>query len=162
MRIGIGYDIHRLIPTVKCESIQLGGIQIPCYYRIQAHSDGDVLLHALTDACLGALALGDIGQWFPDTASENQDRPSIDFLKSALAEIKRLGFRVYQVDANLFLEEPKVSPHTDTIRSYLAQALNTELSLVSVKAKTMEGLGPIGERRALAAQVVVQLKELAS
>jgi len=162
MRIGNGYDIHRLIPTLKMESIPLGGIAIPCYYRVQAHSDGDVLLHALTDACLGALALGDIGQWFPDSSPENQDRNSLDFLRITLEEVRRLGFKVVQMDATVFLEEPKLSPFSDTIRRNLASSLSLELSQVSLKAKTMEGLGPIGERKALAAQVVVLLEELKS
>lgn len=160
MRIGIGYDIHRLIPTVKLESIPIGGISIPCYYRVQAHSDGDVLTHALIDACLGALSLGDIGQWFPDSAPENQDRPSLEFLKPVQQEISKLGYRVKQVDSILFLEEPKLAPHSDDIRRSLASALGIELSDISVKAKTMEGLGPVGERKALSAQVIVQLQEL--
>lgn len=160
MRIGSGYDIHRLIPTVKLESIPLGGILIPCFFRVQAHSDGDVLLHALTDACLGALALGDIGQWFPDSAPENQNRQSIDFLRITLEEVKRLGFRVSQMDATVFLEEPKLASFNDPIRRNLATALEVELSQVGLKAKTMEGLGMIGERRALSAQVVVLLEEL--
>jgi len=145
---------------VKLESIPLGGVLIPCYYRVQAHSEGDVLTHALTDACLGALALGDIGQWFPDSALENQDRSSLDFLKAALAEVNRLGYRVAQVDSILFLEEPKLSPHSMDIRRNLASALGIELSQVSLKAKTMEGLGPIGERKAIAAQVIVLLQEI--
>lgn len=161
MRIGNGYDIHRLIPTVKLESIPLGGVLIPCYYRVQAHSDGDVLTHAITDACLGALALGDIGQWFPDSSTENQDRPSLDFLKTALAEVHRLGFRVKQVDSIVFLEEPKLAPHHVEVRRSLANALGIEMSEISLKAKTMEGLGPIGERKAIAAQVVVLLQEIA-
>lgn len=160
MRIGSGFDIHRLIPTVKMESIPLGGIQIPCFFRVQAHSDGDVLLHALTDACLGALALGDIGQWFPDSAEENQDRKSMEFLTAVLGEVKRLGYRVTQMDATVFLEEPKLASVSDSIRRNLANALSVELTQVSLKAKTMEGLGMIGERKALSAQVVVLLEEL--
>ncbi|NBT59721.1 2-C-methyl-D-erythritol 2,4-cyclodiphosphate synthase, partial [bacterium] len=101
MRIGTGYDIHRLIPTVKMEKIPVGGVEIPCYYRVQAHSDGDVLVHALIDACLGALALGDIGQWFPDTAKEHQDRKSLEFLRPVLQELKKLGYRVNQMDSTL-------------------------------------------------------------
>ena len=160
MRTGIGYDIHRLIPTIKPSHIQLGGISIPCYFSLQAHSDGDVLLHALVDACLGALALGDIGQWFPDSDPKNYNRTSSDFLKSALTEIRKLGHDIHQLDANIFLEEPKLAPHSDAIRTHLAQLIGTELCNISLKAKTMEGLGPIGERRAIAAQVIVTLKEI--
>lgn len=160
MRTGIGYDIHRLIPTVKLQSIALGGINIPCYYRVQAHSDGDVLLHALTDACLGALALGDIGQWFPDNSAEHQGRSSSDFIRIVLKEVTKLGYRVKQVDSNVFLEEPKLAPHHDDIRKNLAGLLGIELADVSLKAKTMEGLGPIGERKAISAQAIVVLEEL--
>ncbi len=154
-----GYDIHRLIPTVEKAFIPLGGIEIPCFYSVKAHSDGDVLIHALVDACLGALALGDIGQWFPDSKTENQKRPSADFLKEVMAEVHRLGWRVHQMDSTIILEEPKLAPHSLEIRKALAQLLGVELSDVSVKAKTMEGLGPIGERRAIAAHTVVTLKE---
>lgn len=160
MRIGLGYDIHRLIASREKSSIPIGGVPIPCYFQVEAHSDGDVLLHALTDACLGAMALGDLGQWFPDTAPENRCRPSSDFLKAALTEINRLGYRVAQCDSVLQLEEPKLKDHWLNIRSELARLLGVELASVSVKAKTMEGLGPIGERRAIAAQVVVLLEKL--
>lgn len=160
MRTGIGYDIHRIIPTIKPSAIVLGGITIPCYFSIQAHSDGDVLLHALVDACLGALALGDIGQWFPDNDPKHQNRASSEFVKAVVEKLKELDYEIHQVDSNVFLEEPKIAPHSDAIRSSMAQLLGTELCNVSLKAKTMEGLGPIGERRALAAQVVVTLKEI--
>jgi 2-C-methyl-D-erythritol 2,4-cyclodiphosphate synthase len=158
MRVGLGYDFHRLIPSVERANIPIGGVAIPCYFQVEAHSDGDVLLHALTDACLGALALGDIGQWFPDTNPENRNRHSSQFLSKSLDEVKRLGYRVVQCDSILFLEEPKLKDHWLSIRTEVAKLLGTELSSVSVKAKTMEGLGPIGERKAIAAQVVVLLE----
>jgi 2-C-methyl-D-erythritol 2,4-cyclodiphosphate synthase len=157
MRTGIGYDLHRLIPTTSPSSIPLGGVSIPCFFEVDAHSDGDVLLHAIVDACLGALALGDIGQRYPDNKAENRARPSSEFVKETIEEIHRLGWVVEQIDTILFLEEPKVAPHADAIRRQVAQLLKVELSAVSVKAKTMEGLGPIGERKALAAQAVVTL-----
>ncbi len=160
MRTGIGYDIHRIIPTIKPSAIVIGGIKLPCYFSIQAHSDGDVLLHALVDACLGALALGDIGQWFPDNDPKHQNRASCEFVKEVVEKVKNLGYEIHQVDSNIFLEEPKVAPHNDAIRTNLAQLLGIELCNVSLKAKTMEGLGPIGERKALAAQVIVTLKEI--
>lgn len=160
MRTGLGYDIHRLVPTIKPCEIPLGGIQIPCYFKVQAHSDGDVLIHALVDAMLGALALGDIGQHFPDNAAENKDRKSIDFLELAKLEIKKLGYRVSQLDSNVFLEEPKLAPHMDKIREMLARSLGLELSSVSVKAKTMEAMGPVGERKAIAAQAIVMLESI--
>ena len=160
MRVGIGYDIHRLVPSVEKASIPMGGVHIPCFFQIQAHSDGDVLLHALVDGCLGALALGDIGQWFPDTAPENQGRPSHEFLTQVLAEIKKLGWKVAQTDANLHLETPKLKPFIEEIRINLAKLMNVEFSQVSVKAKTNETLGPIGERKAVAANVVVVLERV--
>ena len=158
MRTGIGYDLHRLIPTIRQASIPLGGVSIPCFFEVHAHSDGDVLLHAIVDACLGALALGDIGQHFPDNKPENRGRPSAEFVRATVDKISEMGWAVEQVDSILFLEEPKVAPHADAIRRQVAQLLKVELSAVSVKAKTMEGLGPIGERKALAAQAVVTLK----
>lgn len=157
MRAGIGYDIHRLVPTIKPSEIPLGGITIPCYFKVQAHSDGDVLIHALVDAMLGAVALGDIGQHFPDHAPENSGRKSLEFLKKAKEELANLGFQVVQVDSNILLEEPKLSPFKDQIREKLAMALGLELASVSVKAKTMEGMGPVGERSAIAAHVIVMV-----
>jgi 2-C-methyl-D-erythritol 2,4-cyclodiphosphate synthase len=160
MRTGIGYDIHRLIPTVETSSIPLGGVSVPCRFKIQAHSDGDVLLHALVDACLGALALGDIGQHFPDKAPENKNRPSSEFVADVLEKVHRLGYRVAQFDSIVILEEPKLAPHSDAIRSSIARLLGVELSSVSVKAKTMEGLGLVGENKAIAAHAVVNLEPL--
>jgi 2-C-methyl-D-erythritol 2,4-cyclodiphosphate synthase len=157
MRCGIGYDIHRIIPTVKASAISVGGVQVPCFFKIEAHSDGDVLLHALTDAILGALALGDIGQWFPDTDPENRKRSSQEFLAKAVSKIEALGWKVNQCDSVIFLEEPKIAPHSQGMREVLARLLRVELSAVSIKAKTFEGLGPIGERNAIAAQAIVTL-----
>lgn len=160
MRTGIGYDIHRLIPTLERSSIPLGGTAIPCFFRVDAHSDGDVLLHALVDACLGALALGDIGQRFPDKAPENRHRASREFVLDVMAEVRKMGWAVHHFDSIIQLEEPKIAPHTEKIRREVALLLGIELSAVSVKAKTMEGLGPIGERRAIAAHAVITLEEL--
>lgn len=160
MRFGIGYDIHRLVSSTEKSSIIVGGVEIPCFYRVEAHSDGDVLLHALVDACLGALALGDIGQWYPDNSEANKNRPSREFVIEVLEKVKSLGWKINQVDSILFLEEPKVAPHSQNIRHSVAEMLGVELSNVSVKAKTMERLGPIGERKALAAEVIVSLTRI--
>jgi 2-C-methyl-D-erythritol 2,4-cyclodiphosphate synthase len=160
MRTGIGYDIHRLIPTVEASSIPIGGVQIPCRFKIQAHSDGDVLLHALVDACLGALALGDIGQHFSDKAAENKNRASAEFVTSVLGKVRALGYRVVHFDSIVILEEPRLSTHSDAIRRSIATLLGVELSCVSVKAKTMEGLGLVGENKAIAAHAVVNLEPL--
>lgn len=158
MRFGIGYDIHILVPTQEKSQIPIGSVLIPCYYKVHAHSDGDVLLHALTDACLGALALGDIGQWFPDSDPKNRNRPSRSFLTEVTTHLEGLKWRVSQIDCNVFLEEPKIFSYSDKIRRELASLLQIELACVSLKAKTMEGLGPIGERRAFAAQVLAVLE----
>jgi 2-C-methyl-D-erythritol 2,4-cyclodiphosphate synthase len=158
MRTGIGYDIHRLIPTTENSTIPIGGFAIPCRYKIQAHSDGDVLLHAIVDSMLGALALGDIGQWFPNHDPRHHNRKSSEFVTSVLEKIKEMGWRIVNVDSVVIAEEPKILPHSDKIRECLAHMLKTELSCVSVKAKTMEGLGPIGERKAISAYAVVNLE----
>ncbi len=159
MRTGIGYDIHRLIPSIRRSEFPLGGVPISCYFTVEAHSDGDVLLHSLTDACLGAMALGDLGQWFPDSKPENQNRPSSEFLKEVLHRIHAMGWRVAQCDSIIFLEEPKLAEHWTEIRESVARILGIEITSVSVKAKTMEGLGAIGSRKAIAAQAIVLLEE---
>jgi 2-C-methyl-D-erythritol 2,4-cyclodiphosphate synthase len=160
MRTGIGYDIHRLIPTVEASQIPIGGVPIPCRFKIQAHSDGDVLLHALVDACLGALALGDIGQHFPDKAPENKNRPSAEFVADVLGKVRALGYRVAQFDSIVILEDPRLSPYSDAIRRSIAMLLGVELACVSVKAKTMEGVGLVGENKAIAAHTVVNLEPI--
>lgn len=160
MRIGIGYDLHRLIPTVERSAIPVGGIPISCFLKVEAHSDGDVLLHSIVDAILGSLALGDIGQWFPDNAEVNRGRPSSEFLVEVVSHIKKMGWRVNQLDTVMFLEEPKLAEHWTSIRENLAKLLGVEMSNVSVKAKTMEGMGPVGERKAIAAQAAVTIQRI--
>jgi 2-C-methyl-D-erythritol 2,4-cyclodiphosphate synthase len=157
MRFGIGFDIHRLVVTSEKSTLALGGVEIPCFFESEAHSDGDVILHALVDGCLGALALGDIGQWFSDKDPKNHKRPSSEFIKEVMQRMDQLGWKVTQVDTNVFLEEPKLGESKQAIREKIASLLNIEISSVSVKAKTMEGLGPIGNRRAIAAQCLVVL-----
>ncbi len=158
MRIGTGYDIHSIIPTIRKSEIPIGGIAVPCYYRVDSHSDGDALLHAITDACFGALALGDIGQWFPDSAPENLGRTSSHFLTVAISEIKKLGWEVQNVDCTVHLEEPKLAPLVDSMRQHIAQLMGCELRDVSVKCKSGEGMGAVGEKRAIEANAVVLLR----
>jgi 2-C-methyl-D-erythritol 2,4-cyclodiphosphate synthase len=160
MRTGIGYDIHRIVPTLEDSSIPLGGVDVPCFFQMTAHSDGDVLLHAVVDSMLGALALGDIGQWFPDTHPDNRGRRSAEFVEKVRRHLAEMGWRVAQVDSIVLLEQPKLAPHMPAIRQNLAQLLNLELSSVSVKAKTMESLGPIGEGKAIAAHAVVTVESV--
>lgn len=159
MRSGLGYDIHRLTPTIKKAFIPLGGVEVPCYFEVEAHSDGDVLLHSIVDACLGALALGDIGEWFPDTAPENRGRKSAEFVRETISKIHKMGWRVEHCDTIVFLEEPKLSEHRETIRREIAKLLQVDLSSVSLKAKTMEGMGAVGERKAISAQALITLVE---
>lgn len=154
-RIGIGNDTHRLAPG---EGLFLGGIYIPCDWQATAHSDGDVLLHALTDALLGAIGAGDIGELFPDTAEENRDRASADFVTAALRGVRERGFEIANIDAVVQLEAPRLSPHKSAIRASIAQLCALNESQVSVKAKSGEGLPPVGSHQAITAVVVTLLE----
>lgn len=155
-RFGIGFDIHRLNPS-EPSTIPLGGVPIPAPFKVEAHSDGDTLLHAIVDAILGALAMGDIGQRFPDSAPENKNRPSTAFALDVVSAIEKKGWQVFQIDSIIFLEKPKLFPVVSEIRTNLAKLFHLEYNNVSVKAKTMEKLGPIGSSKAVAAQAMVQL-----
>ncbi|MEZ4751436.1 MAG: 2-C-methyl-D-erythritol 2,4-cyclodiphosphate synthase [Bdellovibrionota bacterium] len=159
MRFGIGYDIHRLMASKEPSHIPIGGVQIPCSLKIESHSDGDVLLHAVVDAILGSLALGDIGRWFPDSEPENRARPSHEFLEIVLKKAYEMGWVVKQLDSIVHLETPRLADQIDRIRESLAGLLNIEMDRTSVKAKSGEGLGPVGTRNALAAQAYVVLVE---
>lgn len=155
IRIGIGHDTHRLAAGGP---LRLGGIEIPHTHHAVGHSDADALLHALTDALLGAAALGDIGDWFPDTDPENRNRDSADMLGRALAAVVRAGFRVVNVDCVIMLQRPKLAPHKRALCDRLAQLLGIPANCVSVKAKTGEGLGPVGREEAIVTQCVVLLQ----
>jgi len=150
MRCGIGYDTHHLVEGRK---LLLGGVEIPSHRGLQGHSDGDVLLHAIADALLGAAGLGDIGQHFPDTDPQWRGASSLKFLSAVkrLLEDKRL--RVVNVDSVVVLDEPKLAPHMPKIRESIAMALGLDVSAMNVKAKTSEGVFPL----MAAAQAVVLL-----
>ncbi len=152
MRIGFGNDIHRL---QEGRPLVIGGVVVPSDKGESAHSDGDVLLHAITDAILGASAMKDIGRLFPDNDPESENAPSSIFLKEAL---KLTGARIINIDSVITLEKPKLAPHIDTIRKSVADVLSIDISKVSVKAKTAEGLGPIGEGLAIKAETVVLIE----
>lgn len=154
MRIGFGSDIHRLVPD---RPLMLGGVRIDSEFGAEGHSDADALAHAITDAILGALALGDIGSHFPPGDERWRNAESFVFLRFAVGEMKQLGYRIANVDSTVHLERPKLRPHIDEIRRGLADALETETDRVSVKAKTGEGLDAVGERRAVKAEAVVML-----
>ena len=154
MRVGIGYDMHRLRPGGP---LRLGGVDIPHDRESIGHSDGDALLHAVTDALLGAAALGDIGQMFPDTAPENRGRDSAEMLAAALEAVMTLGWHIVNIDCIVFAQRPKLLPHRQTIRQRVADVLGIEVERVGLQAKTGEGIGAIGNEDAIAAQCVALL-----
>jgi 2-C-methyl-D-erythritol 2,4-cyclodiphosphate synthase len=150
----MGYDIHRLVEGRK---LILGGVDVPFEKGLQGHSDADVLCHSICDALLGAAALGDIGQHFPDDDPRYEDASSITMLRLVEDLLRHQGFRVRCVDATILAEAPKLAPFLDRIRARIARALNVNLDCVSVKAKTHEGLGDVGAGQAIAAQAVCLL-----
>jgi 2-C-methyl-D-erythritol 2,4-cyclodiphosphate synthase len=154
LRIGLGYDSHRLGTGGP---LRVGGMDVDADVHAIGHSDADVLLHALTDALLGAIAGGDIGQLFPDTAAENAGRCSRDFVTAAIQRVAAAGYHVVNVDSVILVERPKLAPHLERMRTVVAEMLGIAVEQVSIKAKTGEGVGEIGTRQALAARVVVLL-----
>ena len=154
-RIGIGHDTHRLEPG---NGLWIGGLQIPHSQSAVGHSDADVLLHAITDAILGAAALGDIGELFPNTDPKNKDRSSSEMLAIAFDKVRSAGWNIVNMDCIVFAEKPKILPHREQIRLRIADLLAVDSSQVWLKAKTGEGVGPIGEERAIAAECVVLLE----
>lgn len=155
MRIGYGYDVHRLAPG---PDLILGGVSIPHDKGLVGHSDADVLLHAVTDALLGAAALGDIGAHFPDTDPEWAGADSLDLLRRVMRLVREEGYRLGNVDATVVLEQPKLQPHIGTMRQNIGGALDVDPDRVSVKATTAEGLGPIGEGAGAEARAVCLLQ----
>ena len=151
-RIGIGYDIHRL---VQGRRLVLGGVEIPFEKGLLGHSDSDVLTHAICDALLGAAALGDIGTHFPDSDPQWAGASSLDLLGQVVQLLADTGFRVTNVDATVMAEQPKLKPHIDPMRKQLASIIGVGVDRVSVKAKTSEGLESVGRGEAMAAQAVV-------
>lgn len=152
MRIGFGWDLHKLEEGRK---LVLGGVEIPSEKGCLGHSDGDVVLHALTDALLGSLALGDIGDHFRDTEPKWKDAKSSIFVKEALRHIKEKGFYVSNVDITIILEKPKLYPFKDKIRENIAALLDLTKEQVSFKAKTKEGMGEVGKSEAVESIAVV-------
>ena len=153
-RIGHGYDAHRIETG---EGVTLGGVLIPCAYRLIAHSDGDVLIHALCDALLGACALGDIGKFFPDTDAKFAGIDSRVLLREVVAHVEAAGYAVANADLTLVAQVPKVAPHVDLMRTRLADDLRVRPAAVNVKATTNEGMGHIGRKEGIAAHAVVLL-----
>lgn len=154
MRIGQGFDVHRFGPG---DHVVLGGVKISHDCGLIAHSDGDVLLHALTDALLGACALGDIGQHFPDTDAAYAGVDSRELLRRAVALVHGAGYLVVNADMTVLAQAPKLAPHSAQMRANIAADLQLEIGQVSVKATTTEELGFVGRREGIAAQAVVLL-----
>jgi 2-C-methyl-D-erythritol 2,4-cyclodiphosphate synthase len=154
LRIGHGFDAHRIEAG---EGVHLGGVQIPCEWRIIAHSDGDVLIHALCDALLGAIAGGDIGKLFPDTDAQFRGIDSRRLLAEVMRRVNAAGYRVGNADLTLIAEVPRVSKHTQAMRETLSADLRVDIGCVNVKATTNEKMGHIGRREGIAAHAVVLL-----
>lgn len=154
IRIGQGYDVHRL---VEGRLLILGGVTIPHSKGLLGHSDADALLHAITDALLGAAALGDIGKLFPDTAAEHKDADSRRLLREAYQAVQRAGWRVVNMDSTVIAQQPKLRPHIDAMRANIAADLGLPMECVNIKGKTNEKLGYLGREEAIEAQAVVLL-----
>ncbi len=157
MRIGHGYDVHKLVGGRKCI---IGGVDIPSDVGLLGHSDADVLLHAVCDALLGAAALGDIGKHFPPNDDAFKDADSRLLLKKVLKLIKNAGYTVGNIDATIVAQKPKMAPYIDEMRKNIANDLGVDISFVSVKATTEEGLGFTGEGLGISAHAVCIIKEL--
>ena len=157
MRIGHGYDVHRLVPG---RALILGGVDIPWDYGLLGHSDADVLTHAVMDALLGAAGLGDIGQLFPDTDPAYAGADSLALLEQVMGRLDRAGLRVGNVDATLLAQRPKLAPHIPAMRDNLARVLGVDPGRVNVKATTEEGLGFTGAGEGMAAHAVCLLEEI--
>ena len=151
LRIAIGHDTHRL---EEPGPLLLGGVEIPFDKHLVGHSDADVLLHAVTDALLGAASLGDIGDLFPNTDEANRDRCSADMLAIAHGDIIDAGYRVGNLDCIVFAERPKLTAHKQTIQKRVSEILDIAIGQVNVKAKTGEGIGAIGTEHAISAQCI--------
>lgn len=154
-RVGIGHDTHRLVPD---RPLLLGGVRVDHPRGLWGHSDADVVLHALTDALLGAAGLGDIGDAYPDDDPQNKDRDSRVFLDGAMSRLAEGGYRVVNVDVVIFAQEPKLGPVKGRIRENLASLLRLPTEQVNVKAKTGEKVGHIGRAEAIACQVVALIE----
>jgi 2-C-methyl-D-erythritol 2,4-cyclodiphosphate synthase len=155
MRVGLGHDTHRL---AEGGPLRLGGIDIPHEKHSVGHSDADALLHAITDALLGAAALGDIGEMFPDTDPANRGRDSAQMLVAAYARVREAGYALVNLDCIVFAQRPKIGPHKGAIVQRIAELLDLSAGQVSVKAKTGELVGPVGREEAIEAQCLVLLR----
>ncbi len=154
MRVGIGYDVHRLTENRK---LVLGGVEIPYHLGLLGHSDADVLTHAICDAILGAAALGDIGTHFPDTDESYAGIDSQFFLRAVAKKVEEQDYTIENVDSTVIAQQPKLAPYISEMRSVLAKTLEISEAQVSVKATTAEGLGIVGKEKAIVAQAIAYL-----
>lgn len=155
IRIGEGWDVHALVAGRK---LILGGVEIPHTTGLLGHSDADVLLHAITDALLGAAALGDIGRHFPDTSADFKDADSWVLLQRTGKLMADKGYTIINIDSTVIAQAPKLATHIDAMRGRIASALNMDIAAVNVKAKTAEKLGPVGEGKSMEARAVVLIE----
>lgn len=156
-RIGFGYDVHAF---ANGDHVVLGGVTIPFHQGLSAHSDGDVLLHAICDALLGAAALGDIGMHFPDTDARYRNISSIKLLEMTCEKLTHAGYGIVNIDSTLLAEVPRISPHYSVMRENIARSCSIEKDAVSVKATTNEKLGSIGRREGIAAMAVAMIQKI--
>ena len=156
-RVGTGYDLHRLTPG---RALILGGVAIPCEVGLEGHSDADALAHAVTDALLGAAALGNIGRLFPDTDPRYKDADSMVFVQEAARLVRDAGYRVANIDSTIVAQQPKLGPYLDAMCERMAECAGLETGCVSVKAKTNEGVGPEGRCEAIRVHAVVLIEEV--
>jgi 2-C-methyl-D-erythritol 2,4-cyclodiphosphate synthase len=157
-RSGIGWDVHRISSG---RPLILGGVFVPCDFGLEGHSDADVLAHAITDAILGAAALGDIGMHFPDTDPQWKGVGSLQFLRHACDLALQAGYELVNIDSTVILERPKLKDYRLALRESLAETLQVPVDSVSVKFKTAEKVGPVGEGRSAEAQAIVLLRKIA-
>ena len=157
IRIGEGWDTHALVTG---RPLVLGGITIPHSHGLLGHSDADALAHAITDALLGAAAMGDIGQLFPDNSAEFKGADSMLLLARAYAQVQAAGWQIVNIDSTIVAQAPKMAPHIPAMRARLAQALGIDAAQVNVKAKTAEKMGPVGEGLAIEARAVCLLTDV--
>ncbi len=157
-RTGVGYDLHRLAVGKK---LILGGIEIPFEKGLSGHSDADILLHAITDALLGAASMGDIGEIFPPSDDQWKDADSSIFLRHARELLEGYGWRIVNVDTVIVIEKPKILPYRERIRRNVANILKIDLGVVSIKAKSVEGMGPIGLGEAAEAYALAMISRVA-
>ncbi|MBN2619286.1 MAG: 2-C-methyl-D-erythritol 2,4-cyclodiphosphate synthase [Spirochaetales bacterium] len=154
MRIGLGYDIHKLVPD---RELIIGGVSIPYHLGEEAHSDGDVLIHAIIDSLYGALALGDIGTHYPPSDLKWKNISSLLLLKDCHSKITQNGYSIVNLDCTIILENPKLKPYNLEIRKKLAEILNINIDQISIKGKTKEGVDATGENRSIEAHSIVLL-----